>query len=125
MKQQMLREIYQWCSENEMEFLFFPLEDSEFFKRYADGIPIYKESKQLLNTYRLVFFDGPHSTRAIREEIDFFKDKIPLGGVMVFDDIQQYPHMEKIDGYVHEIAFQMLEQGQTKVSYIKNGCITL
>jgi isopropylmalate/homocitrate/citramalate synthase len=33
--------------------------DTEFFKRYCDGIPIYDEYKRIVNKYAMVFLDGP------------------------------------------------------------------
>ena len=84
--------MYTWCCENELEFLYFPLEDTEFFKRYSDGVPIYDEEKRIENQYKLVFFDGPHQYEPVKVEVDFFIDKIPSGGVMVFDDWEWYDH---------------------------------
>jgi undecaprenyl pyrophosphate synthase len=63
MKNNMLKNLYTFCSENNMECLYFPLEDTEFFNRYSDGVPIYNENKYILNKYSLVFFDGPHTTK--------------------------------------------------------------
>ena len=119
MKNQMLMNLYTYCSKNDMEVLYFPLEDTEFFKRFADGIPIYNENKYIINTYSLVFFDGPHSVNAIKIECDFFIDKISVGGVFVFDDINQYEHMEEIHPYILQNNFSVLEKGQRKISYIK------
>ena len=102
-----------------MECLYFPLEDTEFFKRYSDGIPIYNEYKKIINTYALVFFDGPHTSNLVKIEFDFFKDKIPKGGVLIFDDIYQYPHMDTLDEYILSNGFKLLEKGNVKISYIK------
>ena len=115
----MLRELYKWCDENSMEFLFFPLEDTEFFKRYADGVPIYKDEKKIINTYKLVFFDGPHTFECIKEEISFFEDRMGLGSAMVFDDISQYRHYEKIHPYLSFLGFNEVERGYYKTSYIR------
>lgn len=119
MKNRMLAQLYTYCSEHNQEVLFFPLEDSDFFKRYADGIPIYNEYKQRVNTYAMVFFDGPHTTSLVQSEFDFFREKMPPGGTMVFDDIDQYPHMERLDMYIQSHGFRILEQGECKISYIK------
>lgn len=119
MKQTMLKNLYAYCYEQSMECLFFPLEDTEFFKRYADGIPIYNQSKTIMNQYALVFFDGPHSTRTILEEFEFFTTRIPVGGALVFDDIDQYPHMQTVDPHVRANGFAMVKQGECKVSYVR------
>lgn len=119
MKQQMLKHLYAYCQEQKMECLFFPLEDTEFFKRYADGIPIYNESKVIINQYSLVFFDGPHSTPSILREFEFFRTRVPIGGALVFDDIDQYPHMKNVDPYVRSCGFEMVKQGSCKISYVR------
>jgi hypothetical protein len=67
----------------------------------------------------MVFFDGPHTTQLVRAEFDFFNTRIPCGGTIVFDDIDQYPHMEQLDGYIRANGFAMLEQGVCKISYVK------
>jgi hypothetical protein len=119
MKNRMLANLYALCRSTGMEVLFFPLQDTEFFKRYSDGIPIYDVYKRIVNKYAMVFLDGPHTTELVRAEFDFFKSRIPLNGVIVFDDIDQYPHMVQLDGYIRANGFAMLEQGECKVSYIK------
>lgn len=120
MKNNMLRHLYNYCSLNDMECLYFPLEDTEFFKRFSDGVPVYNEKKYIINTYALVFFDGPHTTDLVKKEFDFFYDKIPNGGVIIFDDIKQYPHMENLDSYIRHRGFKILEMGNCKISYIKD-----
>jgi hypothetical protein len=119
MKNRMLKNLYSYCNDNRMEVLFFPLEDTEFFSKYKDGVPIYNQYKQVLNTYALVFLDGPHTTSFVKNEFDFFKDKIPVGGVIIFDDIDQYPHMVNLDEYIQSNHFKLLEKGVCKISYMK------
>ena len=114
-----LKSLYNWCDATEFPFLFFNMEDTEFFKRFSDGVPVYNENKYLINSYALVFFDGPHSTKHIKTEIDFFKDRTPINGCWVFDDIDQYPHMLNIDPIVHNLGFQTLQKGICKISYIR------
>jgi len=117
MKQLMIINLQKYCYDNEFEFIFFPLEDTEFFKRYSDGIPIYNQNKYIINTYSLVFFDGPHSVSAIKTEFDFFHGKIPKGGYVVFDDINQYPHVKALHPYILSKGYQTQEYGRTKISY--------
>ena len=119
MKNKMLMHLYSYCHENKMEVLFFPMEDTEFFKRFSDGIPVYNEYKQIINDYSLVFFDGPHTTELVKNEFDFFKNKIVKYGYIVFDDIDQYPHMLNLDRYITENGFEKVQQTLCKISYIK------
>jgi hypothetical protein len=120
MKLSMLRDLYTYCSDNDIDCLFFPMEDTEFFKRFSDGVPIYLNSTKIIeNRYSLVFFDGSHAIDTIKNEFDFFKDKISIGGVIIFDDIDIYPHMDKLDVYIRNNNFKILEKGTCKISYQK------
>jgi len=122
-KNRMLSNLYKWCHNNDMEFKFFNLEDTEYFKRFADGIPVYNRkfnnNKRIIDDYALVFFDGPHSSEIIKNEINFFHKKLLHNGFMVFDDIYQYPHMEVLDEYIKDLGFEIFEKGECKISYRK------
>lgn len=101
------------------QFIFFPMEDFEFFNRFADGVPIYRDgSKIVVNKYAFVFIDGPHCLEDVRREFNFFKDKIPTGGAIVFDDIRAYPHSE-LEIEILNAGFELLETGSNKKSYKK------
>ncbi len=119
MKNETLARLYTWAATNEYPFEFFCLEDTEFFKRYADGVPIYNYSKTIMNEYSVVFFDGPHTVDLVRAEIDFFAPRTQVGGTWVFDDLVQYPHMEKLDQYIQNLGFEHLEKGMNKISYVR------
>jgi hypothetical protein len=119
MKNRMLSKLYDYCWKNDLEVLFFPLQDTEFFQRYGDGVPVYNNFKTLCNTYSLVFFDGPHTTALVKDEFDFFKNRVAIGGCIVFDDVDQYPHMKYLDEYIRDNGFELLDQTAVKASYIK------
>lgn len=118
MKTRAMASIYKWCVDHSAEFLFFNMEDTEFFKRYADGVPVYNEYKTILNTYALVHFDGPHSVECIKAEIEFFAPRTPVGGVWVFDDVRVYDHAQIEEALS---GFQKIEVGAAgrKISYVK------
>jgi len=114
MQSRMLSNIY---TTHPDQFIFFPMEDTEFFTRFADGIPIYRDgNKSIINEYAFVFIDGPHSLEDVRREFQFFKNKIPVGGAIVFDDIRYYPHFE-LDAEIADAGFEVMEHGKFKKSY--------
>lgn len=119
MKNRAMADLHTWAYNNNYPFLFFPLEDTEFFDRFGDGVPIYDHEKTIRNDYALVFYDGPHTIKDIRTEIDFFAPRTHVGGMWVFDDIAQYPHMEQLDPYIKSLGFQVIEHGTNKISYEK------
>lgn len=110
---------------NPGQFIFFPFEDREFFDRFSDGVPVYRNgTKTLVNQYALVFFDGPHSLEDVRTEFRFFRDKIPVGGAIVFDDIPVYPHYE-LETEILRSGFELMETGQNKKSYKRTKVVTV
>lgn len=97
---------------------FFVLEDTEFFKRYSDGIPVYNEYKKIMNEYALVHFDGPHTANILYPEIDFFKARASKGAMFIFDDILEYNH-DAVEAYLLKDNYQLVTKGQRKASYKK------
>jgi hypothetical protein len=64
------------CQGKKVNFQFFNLEDTEFFERYAEGVPVYNQVKTIWKTYSFVHFDGPHAFDSLMTEIDFFYKRI-------------------------------------------------
>lgn len=133
LKQKMLKNLYGWCFDNSYEFLFFQMEDIEYFDKFQCGVPVYYHSskisddnykniigrKKLLNDYSLVHIDGPHDYQSVLRESEFFSDRIVTGGYMVYDDIADYDH-DKIESYLTLKNFSLCEKGVRKASYKKN-----
>jgi len=125
MRNRIIPSLYYYAFQAGFNFTFFCLEDTEFFKRYADGVPIYDEEKKLVDQYAFVFYDGPHTNEAVDEEMAFFVPRSPLGAVAVFDDIWMMEH----DKIVEDKWFfnqkdtgqkwEILEKGEIKASYIR------
>ena len=86
------------------EFNLINLEDSEFFKRFADGYPIYNENKILLKEYETVHFDGPHDTESVMKEVNFFLERKPKQCVYIFDDIDTHD-IDKIGKHLIDNGF--------------------
>lgn len=109
----------EWVYREKKNFLFLVLEDTEFFKRYADGVPVYNETKQIINEYSLVHFDGPHTTDAVKTEVEFFDPRLQVGGIFVFDDIDLYDHdaIEKM--LLTDNKYVVFQKGNRKASYRK------
>jgi len=119
MRDECLIELYLYCLQNQQAFQFFNLEDTEFFARYFDGVPVYDDVKTIENEYALVHFDGPHSAEAIRAEIDFFDARTPKNAVFVFDDVALYDHEKNVDPYLLDLGWDWFEKGERKWSYVK------
>lgn len=109
--------LHAWCEENQYDFQLFVLEDTEFFARYKNGVPVYNLEKSICNQYAYVYFDGPHCVECVKPEIDFFLSRTPVGGVWIFDDIDHYPHVEQFDKYILNHGFCHLQVGKAKIAY--------
>lgn len=110
--------MYLYCRQNNVNFYFFNLEDTEFFTRYGDGVPVYAEHKSIVNKYSVVHFDGPHTLEALDIEIAFFKDRSDVGAVFVFDDVEMYEH-DAIHEQLLNHGFEIAMETPRKWSYTK------
>jgi hypothetical protein len=118
MRNRVIPSLYYYAYQNGFNFTFFCLEDSEFFKRYSDGVPVYDEVKKIEDKYALVFFDGPHNSEVMIEETNFFVERSVIGTILVFDDIWMYHH-DKIEDILFSNGFEVLEKKNIKASYVK------
>lgn len=118
MRNRVIPSLYYYAYQRGLNFTFFCLEDHEFFKRYADGVPVYNEVKKLENQYAFVFFDGPHTNEAVELELNFFLERCTKGSTFVFDDIWMYDH-DKFEKIMLDNGFDILEKKQIKASYYK------
>ena len=121
MQKDTLEKMYRFMSIlPKINFLFFPLEDTEFCKRYADGVPTYvNNTKEVVNEYALVHFDGPHSTSATMKETRFFIDKTPIGAIFVFDDVKHFYDHDKIKDFLYENGWEQIQATNIKASYVR------
>lgn len=118
MRNRVIPSLYFYAYQAGMNFSFMCLEDTEFFNRYGDGFPVYNNGKKVETEYAFVFIDGPHFDEAIWREIKFFEPRMPVGGIMVMDDIWMANH-DQFEEYLFERGWELLEMGKIKASYIK------
>ena len=119
MRNQIIPSLYYYGYKAGLNFTFFCLEDSEFFARYADGVPVYDQNKKIEDKYAFVFFDGPHNTEAMIEEVNFFINRCTVGTMFVFDDIWMYDHDTSIESILLDNGFEISEKKKIKASYVK------
>tara|TARA_R100001377_G_scaffold85235_1_gene70936 strand:- start:175 stop:777 length:603 start_codon:yes stop_codon:yes gene_type:complete len=101
-------------------FSLFQMEDDEFMKRFSDGVPIYKDKKEIKSKYDLVFFDGPHTTLATLKEGIFFGERSRTGSVFIFDDYPGYNMNIILEILVNSFGFMLLKQGKNKIALKRN-----
>lgn len=92
------------------------LEDSEFYRRYADGVPVYDAQKQVANYYALAHIDGPHDSKSLLAAVEFFLPRIRIGGAIVFDNIEHFK-WDVVDAILVSEWGDCEARGQTKAVY--------
>lgn len=117
MKTQTMSSLYNWAYEHNYNFLFFNLEDTEFFKRFADGVPVYTDYKTIESKFSLVFIDGPHHTQAVLDAFEYFKDKMSIGGQIVFDNYDHYNHDNEVEPIIIAQPYELVATGTDKKVY--------
>lgn len=119
MRNDCMANLYAYVHSKPVHVHFFVLEDTEFFYRYNDGIPVYDEFKQILNQYAFVNIDGPHDTQSVLNEFLFFSTRCSTGAIIVFDDIDYYSHDKTVEPVIFSNSFRLFERNGRKASYIK------
>lgn len=117
MRDECLANLYQYTLQQKQQFIFFPLEDTEFFKRFADGVPVYNLEKVIETKYSFVHFDGPHSIAPLWAEIEFFAQRIDKGACFVFDDVNGYYNHDFIEGTLFSMGFLLIQKTYHKALY--------
>lgn len=119
MRDECLCNMHLFAAQNKLNFVFFNMEDSEFFKRYADGVPVYTEEKRIINEYALVHLDGPHTLEVVDNELSFFVPRMPSGGHIICDDVGHYPHEVIDEKLLADGLFTRTHQTDRKWAYRK------
>jgi hypothetical protein len=92
MRNEVMPNLYSYASMHGLNIIFFNLEDSEYYDRFWDGVPIYEAEKQIINTYALAHIDGQHDLVSVMRAAVFFTSRIPSGGLIAFDNVNHYNH---------------------------------
>ena len=117
MRNDALKNLYSYVYNKPVNLVVFCIEDTEFFKRFYDGVPFYQEKKTICNQYSLVFFDGPHDSKSVKEETEFFIQRSVIGTKFVYDDVKKYSH-QIIHDYLLQNNFVVVESGW-KMTYVR------
>ena len=100
-------------------FTLYSIGDDEFMKRFQDGVPVYREKKEIINTYDLVHFDGPHKTIDVIRETLFFGDRARIGSVFVYDDYPKFDMNIIGNILINYLGFIPVLKGDNKIALQK------
>lgn len=115
MKQQTVSELYK----NYPEFDFYHMTDDYYFKTMYDGHQFNVENNLMLyGLYKVVHFDGPHTTKVIIDELNFFIPRSDSKAIFIIDDYKDL-QMGIVDMLLKTYNFKEAEKGENKIIYQK------
>lgn len=118
MRNEAMSALYAYAQARQVNFLHFSLEDTEFFARFSDGVPVYDTEKLIIGEYSVAFLDAGHTIEDIFEELCFFAVRMQAGAKVVVDDID-FIDVAKLNELASGLDFAVHQQGGKKIVYVK------
>lgn len=118
MRNEAMANLYSYAREKGVNFIHFSLEDTEFFARFDDGVPIYDVEKRIINNYAMAFLDAGHTIEDIFEELCFFATRMEKGAKVVVDDID-FIDCDKLIELASGLDFSVEKRGNKKLVLCK------
>tara|TARA_Y100001937_G_scaffold55895_1_gene76880 strand:+ start:1096 stop:1695 length:600 start_codon:yes stop_codon:yes gene_type:complete len=115
MKQKTVSYLYQ----NYPEFDFYHMTDDYYFQTMGEGHQFsVQNSLMIFGLYKVVHFDGPHTTKALIDELNFFIPRAESEALFIIDDYPQIS-MGIVDMLLRTYNFKEAEKGKNKIVYKK------
>ena len=115
MKQKTVSYLYQ----NYPEFDFYHMTDDYYFRTMGDGHQLgLFNNMMLFGLYKVVHFDGPHTTEAVIQELNFFIPRSETKALFIIDDFKDLK-MGIVDMLLKTYNFNVAEEGDNKIIYQK------
>ena len=115
MKQKTVSYLYQ----NYPEFDFYHMTDDYYFKTMGDGHQLgLFNNMMLFGLYKVVHFDGPHTTDAVIQELNFFIHRSETKALFIIDDYKDL-RMGIVDMLLLTYNFKVVEEGENKIIFQK------
>ena len=115
MKQKTVSYLYQ----NYPEFDFYHMTDDYYFRTMGDGHQLgLFNNMMLFGLYKVVHFDGPHTTEAVIQELNFIIPRSETKALFIIDDYKDL-RMGIVDMLLLTYNFKVVEEGENKIIYQK------
>jgi hypothetical protein len=115
MKQKTVSYLYQ----NYPDFDFFHMTDDYYFKTMGEGHQfVLNQQLVLFGLYQVVHLDGPHTTKAVIDELSFFIPRMASKGLIIIDDFKDL-QMGIVDMLLKTYNFNVAVKGDNKIIYQK------
>jgi hypothetical protein len=112
MRNETMQNLFKYAEYKNVNIIFYNLEDSEFYKRFYDGVPVYDNGKkEIISEYCLAHIDGQHDVKSVDIATDFFIENLSIRGIIVYDNTDYYEH-EVIHDKLLKNNFEVLLEEQ-------------
>lgn len=112
MRNETISNLYKYADIRDVNIIFYNLEDSEFYKRFDDGVPIYDNGEKIImSKYCLAHIDGQHDVKSVDIATDFFIKNISVKGIIVYDNTDYYEHGEIHNKLLNNNFEVLIEEG--------------
>ena len=115
MKQKTVSYLYQ----NYPDFDFFHMTADYYFKTMGEGHQfVLNQQLVIFGLYQVVHLDGPHTTKAVIDELGFFIPRMASKGLIILDDYTDL-QMGIVDMLLKTYNFNVAVKGDNKIIYQK------
>lgn len=119
MRFEAMAQLFSYVQDKPVNVIHFTLEDTEFFSRFADGVPVYDQEKKIFSQYAFAFLDGPHDLESIMEEIGFLSPRMHPGAQIVVDNIEYFDVAAMVER-CSLFSFEEVERNNQKIRLCKH-----
>ena len=93
--------------------------DDYYFKTMGEGHQfVLNQQLVIFGLYQVVHLDGPHTTKAVIDELGFFIPRMASKGLIILDDYTDL-QMGIVDMLLKTYNFNVVEKGDNKIIYQK------
>ena len=112
MRMATVRELY-----NYKQFAYFEFLDEYYFETMKKGYPItINGNVYLKETYNVVHLDGPHTSEAVQNEVNFFASRMTDNSLLIIDDYKTM-NLQSTRWFLQKIAFEEVRKGERKLIF--------
>ena len=117
--EEMKQKTVSYLFQNYPNFDFFHMTDDYYFKTMGEGHQfVLNQQLVLFGLYQVVHLDGPHTTKAVIDELGFFIPRMASKGLIIIDDYIDL-QMGVVDMLLKTYNFSVAEKGDNKIIYQK------
>ena len=112
MRMDTVRELYKY-----KQFAYFEFLDEYYFETMKKCYPItFNGNVYLKETYNVVHLDGPHTSEAVQNEVNFFASRMTDNSLLIIDDYKTM-NLQSTRWFLQKISFEEVRKGERKLIF--------